>query len=276
MNDLKKILEDLYLKYNHQEFIPPDPLQFVYKYNRKKDREVAAFFSSAMAYGRVEQIEKSLIKLFGLMGNSPYDFILDFNSASIKKFNGFKHRFNDENDIINLIKILQKSFRQDGSLENLFKKGYSGNDDNILSALEIFINNLRSFHKGQISRGLNYLLCKPSAGSPCKRLNLFLRWMIRNDQVDPGLWKDVSPSKLIMPIDVHIGRLTGFLNMHTKKNISLATAVEITNHFALLNPSDPVKYDFALSRIGILENCSGVYGDKCKGCSLVKYCQGNI
>lgn len=273
--ELKQILENLYDKYNHQEFIPPDPLQFVYKYSNNSDREIVAFFAAGLAYGRVEQIEKTLNDLFGRMGSSPFDFVNSFNASSKAKLRGFKHRFNDENDISDLILIFKKVLVKYSSLEKFFLQGYNKADETILPALEIFCDNLIKVHNKPSSRGLGYLLCKPYSGSPCKRLNLFLRWMVRSDEVDSGIWSCVDKAKLIIPVDVHIARLTGFLGMHARTNMNLKAAIEITNGFAGISPADPVKYDFALSRIGILENCDGKFRPQCNLCELFNYCVKN-
>jgi uncharacterized protein (TIGR02757 family) len=127
-------------------------------------------------------------------------------------------------------------------------------------------------HNGDVSRGVGYLLPKLTAGSACKRLNLFLRWMVRNDDVDTGLWKSIDKAKLLVPVDVHMGRLCRILELHNHKSISLSTAVIITESFAKLEPADPVKYDFALSRIGILGNCTGSYRPECEDCELFELC----
>ncbi|MFC1636518.1 DUF2400 family protein [Planctomycetota bacterium] len=123
-----------------------------------------------------------------------------------------------------------------------------------------------------MSRGLKFLLAGPAGGSASKRLNLFLRWMIRNDAVDTGLWKSIEPAKLIVPVDVHMGRLCKILGFYSQKTLSLSTAVTITESFARIEPYDPVKYDFALSRIGIVENCNGGYRPQCKSCDLCEFC----
>jgi uncharacterized protein (TIGR02757 family) len=127
-------------------------------------------------------------------------------------------------------------------------------------------------HNGQPSVGLKFLLAGPAGGSACKRLNLFLRWMVRKDDVDLGLWKSVDKAKLIVPVDVHIGRLCRILGMYNHKTVSLAAAVEITESFAQIEPADPVKYDFALSRIGILKGCNGKYRAICDGCEILDFC----
>ena len=127
-------------------------------------------------------------------------------------------------------------------------------------------------HGGGLSRGLMYLLANPRRGSAGKRLHLFLRWMVRDDEVDPGLWKGIDKAKLIVPVDVHMARLCGILGLHEGRTISLVTAVKITAAFAKIEPADPVKYDFALSRIGIVENCNGRYRPECEACELFGVC----
>ncbi len=120
---------------------------------------------------------------------------------------------------------------------------------------------------------MKYLLVDPAIGSACKRLNLFLRWMVRDDDVDTGLWKSIDRAKLIVPIDVHMGRLCRILGFYSRKGVSLSTAIQITECFAEIEPADPVKYDFALSRIGIVENCNGQYHNACRHCELFPFCR---
>ena len=127
-------------------------------------------------------------------------------------------------------------------------------------------------HNGNVTKGLSYLLPKPIRGSACKRLNLFLRWMVRDDEVDAGLWSSVDKAKLIVPVDVHMGRLCKILGFYDRKSVSLAAAIDITNSFCDIEPTDPVKYDFALSRIGILENCTGRHRSGCEFCELFEFC----
>jgi uncharacterized protein (TIGR02757 family) len=266
---IKAVLDDLYLRYNHAEFISPDPLQWVYRYNARADREIVAFLAAALAYGRVEQINNSLEKLFAIMGKSPADFVYDFSKRQRESFSGFKHRFNTGDDIYDLFLLLRNVLRQDSSIEQFFLRGYMPTDPDIIPALTFFCDSLT---KGRVSRGLGYLLANPALGSTCKRLNLFLRWMVRGDEVDTGLWKGIDKAKLIVPVDVHIGRLTKILGFHNRATLTLAAAREITAAFAAISPADPVKYDFALSRIGILEHCTGTYNQRCQACSLLKFC----
>lgn len=273
---IKDVLETLYIKYNHRDLIKPDPLQFVYKYSHPEDMEIIGLLSAVLAYGRVEQIQKSITTLLNLIGKSPYKFTLDFNQTHRKKLQLFKHRFTTGNDISDLLTVLRVILIKHGNIKNFFLSGYSKSDENIIPALTYFCDSLLNIHtqrgKKESSRGLKYLLVSPSNGSACKRLNLFLRWMVRKDDVDTGLWKSIDASKLIVPIDVHMGRLCRILGFHDNKTISLKTAIRITEIFSKIEPDDPVKYDFALSRIGIVENCNGKFGPSCNFCQLQPFC----
>jgi uncharacterized protein (TIGR02757 family) len=273
---IKTVLEKLYHRYNRYELIKPDPLQFVYLYSKPADMEVAALLAASLAYGRVQQIEKNLNDLFGRMGTSPYAFVMNFDKVGRQKLKSFKHRFTTGRDISDLLSVLKKVLRQKGSIEEHFLSGYNEGDENILPALSRFCDSLYEIYSEQNSRkastGMKYLLASPVRGSACKRLNLFLRWMVRDDEVDTGLWKRIDKAKLIVPIDVHMGRLCRILGFHDRKVISLSTAVKITDCFAQIVPADPVKYDFALSRIGILDNCTGRRRSSCELCELFEFC----
>ena len=273
---IKDALEKLYLRYNRKELIPPDPLQFVYRYTEPADMEIAALLSAVLAYGRVQQIEKSLTALLGCMGKSPYEFVLNFTPRQRKKLHDFKHRFTTGDDISDLLALLKKVLTEHHSIEKFFLVSYKKTDANIIPALSSFCGSLTHMyaaeHNGKINRGLKYLLASPAGASACKRLNLFLRWMVRDDKVDTGLWKLIDKSKLIVPVDVHMARLSAILGFHNRKTASLATAVEITQAFADIEPADPVKFDFALSRIGIVENCTGRKRKQCIDCELFEFC----
>ncbi len=273
---IKDVLEKLYSKYNHRDLIKPDPLQFVYRYDNPSDMEVAAFLAADLAYGRVEQIQKSLTNLFKRMGESPYAFVRGFGKAERKKLSGFKHRFTTDLDISDLLMLLKKVLNRYAGIEEFFIQGYNPGDRNIVPALSKFCDSLLDMyvaeHNPKTSRGLKYLLVNPAKGSACKRLNLFLRWMVRDDDVDTGLWKGIDKAKLIVPVDVHMGRLCKILGLYNRKAVSLATAIKITEGFAEIEPGDPIKYDFALSRIGILKGCSGNYQTGCEDCELFGFC----
>lgn len=273
---LKNVLDKLYAKYNHRRLIKPDPLQFVYQYSSREDMEIAGFLAASLAYGRVQQIQRNLIYLFGLMGKSPFQFVLSFNKEKRKNLKSFKHRFTTGSNISDLLELLQGILWEFGSIKEFFVQGYNSSDKNIIPALSKFSDSLLDIHasyrNGYVNRGLKYLLASPSRGSACKRLNLFMRWMVRSDEVDTGLWKVIDKAKLIVPVDVHMGRLCRILGFYDQKTISLKSAEKITYSFTEIEPADPVKYDFALSRIGIIENCTGRIRDKCKSCELFCYC----
>jgi len=274
---LRSILERLYKKYNHRNLIPPDPLQFVYKYKTKADREIAALLAASLAYGRVGQIEKDLTKLFSIIGKSPYEFTISFNQAKRKSLENFKHRFNTGSDVSDLIEILKIVLKRFGSIEKAFLAGYKKEDENIISALTIFCERLYRLYESRfgrpVSKGFRFLLSSPANGSVCKRLNMFLRWMVRSDDVDLGMWKSIDKTKLIVPVDTHMARLCRILGLYKRKTLTIKTAMEITESFKKIEPADPVKYDFALSRIGIIENCTGKLRRTCKSCELFRFCK---
>ena len=274
---IKEILERLYGKYNHRRLIKSDPLQFVYHYSKQADMEIAAFLASALAYGRVQQIEKSLADLFRRMGNSPFEFVGNFDSKQKEKLKSFKHRFTSGDCLSDLLALVKKIILENGSIESFFVMGYKKTDRSIIPGLSHFCDSLLNIytgsHNGETNGGLKYLLASPTRGSACKRLNLFLRWMIRDDDVDTGLWKSVDKAKLIVPVDVHMGRLCRILEFHSHKTVSLSTALRITDSFSQIEPADPVKYDFALTRIGIVEDCTGSLGPKCRSCELFGLCR---
>ncbi|MCK4958125.1 MAG: TIGR02757 family protein [Planctomycetes bacterium] len=263
-DQLKVLLEQLYQRLNRRRFIEPDPLGFVYRYSDRGDMEIAGFIASQLAYGRVRQIEKSVNELLGYMGKSPSDYVRNFRPAKRTELNNFRHRFTGGEDISALLELLRDAIDESDSLEEFFAKGYSADDKNIAPALSRFSDSLldryTSKHGRPIPRGLGYLLCRPSGGSACKRLNLFLRWMVRDDDVDTGLWKSIDKAKLIIPMDVHISRIGRKLGLYGQKNISLKAAVELTESFAKIEPADPVKYDFALCRSGMLGNSGDLEG----------------
>lgn len=276
---LKPALERLYEKYNRRDLIQTDPLQFVYHYSSRADREIAGLLAATLAYGKVRQIEKSLSRLFEYMGKSPSTFVRDFDVRKRAQLRDFKHRFTTGDDLSDLLELLRTVLEEFGSLEQYFARGYSSGDATIIPALSKFCDSLCAAyakgHSGRVSGGLKYLLASPTRNSACKRLNLFLRWMVRDDDVDAGLWRSIDKARLIVPVDVHIGRLCKILSFYGRKSISLAAATEITESFAEIEPADPVKYDFALSRIGIVENCDGSYRPACADCELLEFCRNN-
>ena len=277
---LREVLERLYERYNRRELVPPDPLLFVYKYDRAADMEIVGLLSAVLAYGRVAQIGKSMERLLGVMGKSPHEYVMGFGKRGRAEISGFKHRFTTGEDIGDLLGLLKTVIRKFGSIEGFFLDGYDDSDENILAGLARFCDGLGEMyaaeHGGRESGGLKYLLASPTRGSACKRMNLYLRWMVRDDDVDSGLWKGVDKAKLVVPVDVHMGRLCKILGLYEQKTVTMRAAVDITQSFAAIEPSDPVKYDFCLSRIGIVENCDGRIGKRCEVCELFGYCKKKV
>lgn len=246
------------LDYHYRAFdksrISPDPIEFPHRYSNFYDIEISAFLSSIFAYGRIEQIQKSLILLHDLMENQPYDFIKNYSFADgIKLFENFVHRFYKPEDVAQLFHILRIVYDNYESLNKLFLLYYFAEDKNLKNAISFFSNNLKSLlrTKQGISSGLKFMFPDPIRGSACKRMNLFMRWMVRKDEIDFGLWKEIPPNKLVIPVDTHIAKICKELKLTKSKNVSWKMAEEITNNLAKFNSKDPVKYDFALCHIGM-------------------------
>jgi len=240
----KDELERLYRTYNRRKYVHPDPLEFLYSYPAIRDREIAGLVASSLAYGRVAQILKSVSKILDKMGRSPFEFVQKTRPSDFKKiFCGFKHRFTTHCDIADLMSALHRILKEHGSINGCFVSGINEDDPTLIPALDVFLEKLNCTG--------GYLVPLPRRGSACKRMHLYLRWMVRKDEVDPGGWKGISPGKLIVPLDTHmanIGRSTGMTQM---KSANQKMALEITNAFRKVSPDDPVKYDFALTRFGI-------------------------
>jgi uncharacterized protein (TIGR02757 family) len=192
----KRFLDGLHATYNRPEFIHPDPLEFLHGYSDPQDREIVGIISSSLAYGRVAQILKSITLIHNTMSLSPRDFLEGSSRASlIRQFSGFKHRFTAGQEITEFLLAIQKVIHVYGSLEKCFLHFYDPADDDVTGALEGFVSRIRH----HLVNKKNSLLPCPEKNSACKRLHLFLRWMVRRDSVDPGGWDNIGPSKLIVP-----------------------------------------------------------------------------
>ncbi len=243
----KKKLDRLYDFYNHREFVHPDPLEFLYAYPDPLQTELVGLIASSLAYGRVSQILKSVSFILGKMNPSPRSFLLNSSLKDLLDcFSGFRHRFTTGEEMAHMLLAAKHVIEQHGSLYACFMAGYN-NDETLLPALSAFVNELKN--AAAITK--NSLLPSPDTGSACKRLNLFLRWMVRKDRVDPGAWRGIPRSGLIIPLDVHMHKVGVELGMTCRKNADILTAIEITRAFRKIAPEDPVRYDFALTRLGI-------------------------
>ncbi|CAN2043794.1 TIGR02757 family protein [Candidatus Magnetomoraceae bacterium gMMP-1] len=244
---LKDKLDDFYEKYNHRKFVHPDPLEFLYHYDKPEDIEIAGIVASSLAYGRVAQILKSVESVLENMNPSPSVFLQNVSENSLVKiFSNFRHRFSGANELASFLFGIGRVTEQYGSLEKCFKKNLNSEDETFLPALSFFVDELIKNGAGKVG----HLAALPERGSACKRWFLFLRWMIRKDAVDPGCW-ELPSDKLIIPLDTHIHRICSRLGMTQRKQANMKTALEITSVFRSIRCDDPVKYDFALTRLGI-------------------------
>jgi len=246
-------LDRLHKKYNRRKYVHPDPLEFLYDYHELNNREIVALTASSLAYGRVARILKSVSQVLDIMGPCPAAFLEKSSSASLRKdFREFRHRFATGDNLAALLAGVKKSIEKYGSLHECFLTGLKRDDETLLPALSFFARSISNTEN--ISCG--HLIPLPERGSACKRLNLFLRWMVRKDRVDPGGWEDVPASKLIIPMDVHMHRLCLGLGLTARKQANMRAALEVTSCFAKLVPQDPVRYDFALTRLGIRDDAA--------------------
>lgn len=246
---VRTMMDNLYLMYNKREYVHPDPLEFLYQYDNVRDRELTGLIASSLAYGRVFQILAGVKSVLRRMGSSPYHFLKDApHSLLVDTFYDFQYRFTTGEELVAMLYGVKKIIEKYGSLRECFVSKFRKDDDTIEQALILFVNEIRENANGD---RYNSLLPCPAKGSACKRLNLFLRWMIRKDEVDPGGWDDIPASKLIVPLDTHMNRFCLLSRITKRKQASMKTAHEITGYFRRIVPEDPVKYDFALTRLGI-------------------------
>jgi len=244
----KTFLDNLYETFNRRGFVSPDPLQFLYAYDDADDREIAALVASTLAYGRVAQILKSLAAVFEKLGTSPSRFLRHTPPAKLHaKFSGFKHRFTTAAELCGLLTAVQEIIAGHGSLRACFSAGMRPGDETVIPALSAFVAALQQ----AAGRLESFTLPVPCRGSACKRLHLFLRWMVRCDEVDPGGWEGVLPSMLVIPLDTHMYRMGRAFGFTRRRQADLKAALEVTAGFRRFAPEDPVRYDFALTRFGI-------------------------
>ena len=244
----KDRLEELYRRYNRREFVHPDPLEFLYHYRDLCDREIVAFVASSLAYGRVAHILKSVSSVLERMEPTPSVFLKRASLKTMRQtFSGFKHRFTDDQKLCAMLFGLREVLERHGSLQGCFSAGLNDDDDTILPALSAFARELTAC----ADDNLDHMVPLPARGSACKRLNLFLRWMVRSDDVDPGGWENVPASKLVVPLDTHMYKIAQLIGLTKRQQADLRTATEITKAFRTIAPADPVRYDFSLTRLGI-------------------------
>jgi uncharacterized protein (TIGR02757 family) len=240
-------LEGLYERYNRRTYVGSDPIGFLYGHRTVEDRETVGLLAATIAYGRVAQIARGIATLLERLPE-PARALREMRRRQLHKaFEGFRHRFTTGEQIARLLWGVRCAREEYGTLEALLAHGQRPEDGTIEAGLTAFVGSLRRL--GGLEGG--HVLPSPTDGSACKRLNLFLRWMVRRDAVDPGGWTGISPARLVVPLDVHMHRIGLGLGLTRRRSADWKTALEVTAGFRARAPEDPVRYDFALTRLGI-------------------------
>lgn len=255
--DLKDFLDEKVDLYNRADFIPLDPISIPHQFSRTQDIEIAGFFAATLAWGQRVTIINKCKELLSMMGNTPHDFMLNHTLSDLKPFKKFKHRTFNATDALYFIESLSTYYKKHNTLENAFV----GTQEQILRYPEFPIEaglinfNNTFFSLPDYPRRTIKHVSTPARKSACKRLNMYLRWMVRQDHngVDFGIWKKIAPSQLVCPCDVHVDRVARKLKLIKRKGMNWQTALELTNNLRKLDAEDPVKYDFALFGLGIIE-----------------------
>lgn len=254
MNDsLKDFLDKKVDAYNQPSFIKDDPVSIPHLFTVKQDIELAGFFAALFAWGNRTTIIQKSRELMQLMDMAPYDFIKNASDNELKKLLQFKHRTFNPTDLLYFVDFLKHHYTSHNSLETAFSKWMEPGDKNIEQALSGFHHYFFSLEDAPLRTRKH--IATPEKGSTCKRLNMFLRWMVRKDKngVDFGIWENISPSQLICPIDLHVARVAKRFDLLSRKQMDWRAAIELTAYLKRLDKNDPVKYDFALFGLGVIE-----------------------
>ena len=276
---LKSTLDRLYADFNAPDSAA-DPIQIVRRYTSADDREVVGLCAASLAFGRVGSVLQSIERLLGVMGPQPAAYVRAFDPRrDAPAFAGLVHRWTRASDLVALIWVMKQMIDRAGSIEAFFLETYDPGADDIESALDRFSTralalDLRAAY-GRVPRrpGVCYFFPRPSAGSACKRLNLFLRWMVRSDRLDLGVWPCVSPAKLIVPLDTHVIRVGRCLQLTRYTSPGWPMARDITVSLRRLDPDDPVKYDYALCHLGMMNACGFNRPQRDRQCPLRGLCR---
>jgi len=259
---LREPLERLYREFDYGRRVERDALRFPLRYPDPRDREIVALLTACLAYGRVELFGRALDPVLERMGPSPAAFVAEFDPRrQTDAFAGFIYRFNRPRDLVAFCVAARDLLARYGTLEKCFAAGDPDERGPIAPALERFARafleaDLRDvFPRGRLSRGYRHLFPLPSTGGPCKRLHLFLRWMIRREAPDFALWTTISPARLLIPVDTHVENMSRAIGLTRRRSRNWRMAEEITARLAALDPADPVKYDFALCHTRMAGDC---------------------
>jgi len=249
-NSLKDFLDEKVDLYNQANFISDDPIVIPHRFQKKQDIEIAGLFAATLAWGLRKTIINKCSELLGMMDNAPHDFILNHTDDDLKPFLDFKHRTFNATDTLYFISFLQRHYQQHDSLEDAFVTGnHTGGELGLSNFHQVFFDHEDAPHRTKKH------VSTPVRKSACKRLNMYLRWMVRTDNqgVDFGIWNKINPSDLICPLDVHVERTARKLGLLNRKQSDWKAAIELTDELKKLDPLDPVKYDFALFGLGVIE-----------------------
>jgi uncharacterized protein (TIGR02757 family) len=280
--DLKTRLDELYGAYN-AEHVVSDPIWIVQRYRERDDQEIVGFSAAALAFGRVQSVLNSIEALLAVMGPRPAEYVRAFDPARDRQaLAHLVHRWTRGVDLAALLWVLKQMIDASGSIEGFFAERLDANHDTIEMALDAFSSracelNVKAVYGSRIRKpGVGYFFARPSRGGACKRLNLFLRWMVRDDAVDLGVWTRVRPAQLVVPLDTHVIRLGKCLRLTKYTSPGWRMAADITKSLRTFDPEDPVKYDFALCHVGMMNACG--YGRPVgeAGCPLRGACRPKI
>ncbi len=261
MASLRAALDTLYTSYNADRVVT-DPIWIVHRYERPDDREVVAFIAAALAFGRVQSVLNSIDGMLRVMGPSPAAFVRAFEPAGDRrKFDHLVHRWTKGIDLAALVWVMRQMIRERGSIEGFFADGLPTGAIDVGEGLQSFstralaLDQKAVYGRSKPKPGVAYFFSRPSSGGACKRLNLFLRWMVRQDAVDLGVWTRVRPAQLIVPLDTHVIRVGQCLRLTKLKSPGWRMAADITRALRQLDPVDPVKYDFSICHLGMMNAC---------------------
>jgi len=257
---LKPELDRLYDQFNLTHSTR-DPIWTVRRFDRRDDQEVVAFLASALAFGRVQSVLQTVDAVLGVMAGRPAAFVREFQPDQAGRFDGLGHRWIRSRDLAALTWLLHQMLRDHGSIEGFFAAGLAAGATSIDDALQSFSTRAMALDLGAVygrrrpAPGVGYFFSRPSSGGACKRLNLFLRWVVRHDAVDLGLWDAVRPSQLVVPLDTHIIRVGRCLGLTRRVSPGWGMAMDVTAALRGLNPDDPVRYDFSMCHLGMGGSC---------------------
>ena len=254
MEDLKALLDQAYERYNTPDFIKDDPISIPHSFSQKEDIEIAGFFSALIAWGRRDLIIRSANRLMDLMDRQPWRYVMEADEAELERLDSFVHRTFKGIDARALVLSLREVYAEHGGLEQIFSKNIQAHDPNVMQGL-IHARQVLTAHPEFPDRTHKHL-ANPAKGSSAKRLNMYLRWMVRKDSrgVDFGLWESISPAQLLCPLDVHTGNIARKLGLLKRKQNDWKAVMELNLQLATFCPEDPVKYDFSLFGLGVYDD----------------------